>query len=228
MMMFSSSYRTYSHNEICFVKTLLLLDFDFNSIKFALHFHIQLFHYIHESIFLITAVDMSRDELPVECLTSDLFFLRLFENQKAAAFATGITIKEIQDLCCDNDIEKNSSTVQCSHIKGLTFRYDTNTNRSTSSSVARIDPVVKNRRQVDVSVIRYLKEAKRDRRPDCRGQLEKTTVFREYVAIICLALDGTPMRKFTDVYTAASCLEGIAVAALKLALYAADNKVSMQ
>eukprot|EP00596_Hydrurales_sp_CCMP1899_P005130 CAMPEP_0119039142 /NCGR_PEP_ID=MMETSP1177-20130426/8487_1 /TAXON_ID=2985 /ORGANISM="Ochromonas sp, Strain CCMP1899" /LENGTH=769 /DNA_ID=CAMNT_0007002661 /DNA_START=374 /DNA_END=2683 /DNA_ORIENTATION=- len=32
------------------------------------------------------------------------------------------------------------------------------------------------------------------------------------------------MRKFTDVYTAASCLEGIAVAALKLALYAADNK----
>lgn len=34
-------------------------------------------------------------------------------------------------------------------------------------------------------------------------------------------------RKFTDVYTAAACLEGIPVAALKLALYAADNKVSI-
>jgi hypothetical protein len=179
-------------------------------------------------MFLITAADMSRDELPVECLTSDLFFLRLFENQKAAALATAITITEIQILCCDNDIEKNSSTVQCSSIKGLTFRYDTNTDRSPSSSIARIDPVLKNRRQVDVSVIRHLKEAKRDRRPDCRSQLETTTVFKEYEAVICLALDGTPMRKFTDVFTAASCLEGIPVAALKLALYAADNKVSMQ
>jgi hypothetical protein len=34
-------------------------------------------------------------------------------------------------------------------------------------------------------------------------------------------------RKFTDVYTAAACLEGTAVANLKLALYAADNKVSI-
>jgi hypothetical protein len=137
---------------------------------------------------------MNSHSQPVECLTSDLFFLRLFENQRAAAVATSLTVAEIQFYCCDNDVEKNSSTVQPSTIKNLTFRYLANPNQSTSSSVARVDPILKNRRQVDVSVIRLLKEARRDRRPDCRGQLESTTVFTEYMAVICLALDGTPMR----------------------------------